>query len=370
MNANANTIAMEGFVEAPVERTGAGLRLDRTRMVSDTRRPADEGLAPLPTRPPGRSWGWIPKAALAVVLLGALLWGGVRWWDHARTWVSTDNAFVAGHIHTVSSRIAGTVGEVLVVENQYVEAGAVLARLDRRDLEVQRERALAKVSQACAQAAQARAQVAREEALATKARLDFERAGKLFQGNDGAISRQEFDAARAAFEAAAGGLNATGSAVAAADSLVRAAEAELAEVELQLGYTELRAPAAGRVGRRNIEVGHRVQPGQSLLAIVQPEVWVTANFKETQLERLHANQPVVVRLDSFPGREFTGRVESLAPASGGQFALLPPDNATGNFTKVVQRVPVKIVLDRPGVEGLDGRIVPGLSAVVSVHVAR
>lgn len=155
---------------------------------------------------------------------------------------------------------------------------------------------------------------------------------------------------------------------AAAQAQVKAVNAQLKDVELQLSYAEILAPAAGRVGRKNVEVGNRVQPGQSLLAIVQPKVWVMANFKETQLRDLQPGQAVRLRVDGFPGREFTGRVENLAPASGAQFALLPPDNATGNFTKIVQRVPVKIVFDDESVRDFAGRIVPGMSVEVKVKV--
>jgi membrane fusion protein (multidrug efflux system) len=295
-------------------------------------------------------------------------YGGWCWWDYASSWVATDNAYVSGHVHTVSARIAGTVSEVPVSENQTVEAGTVLARLDPNDLKVQREKANAALAQAEAQLAQARAQVSHEAAMAGKAQLDFDRADKLFHDRTGAISTQEFDAAQTTLAAANGALDGTKALVLAAEAQVKAAAAQLKDVELQLSYTEILAPTAGRVGRKNVEVGNRVQPGQALLAIVQPEVWVTANFKETQLQRLHPGQKVSLWVDSFPGHKFAGTVESLAPASGAQFALLPPDNATGNFTKIVQRVPVKIVFEQGSVGDFAGRIVPGMSVVVKVNV--
>jgi membrane fusion protein, multidrug efflux system len=271
---------------------------------------------------------------------------------------------------------------VLVEENQVVEAGKLLARLDARDFEVKRQQGLAQVAQAQAQLqqakaqiAQARAQVTREQAQATKAKQDFARAKALFQGVAGAISRQEFDAAQAgadaaqaALLAAEAALESTGALAVAAQAQEKVAQANLQEAELQLSYTDILAPAAGRIGKKNLETGNRVQPGQALLALVQPDVWVTANFKETQLDHLKPGQPVRLRLDAFPGRMFTGRVQSLAPASGAQFALLPPDNATGNFTRIVQRVPVKIVLDHQSTRDCQGRIVPGMSAVVQIRV--
>jgi membrane fusion protein, multidrug efflux system len=309
-------------------------------------------------------------------------WSALRWVDHIRTWVTTDNAYVAAHIHQVSSRVAGTVSEVLVEENQVVEAGQVLARLDARDFEVKRQQALAQVAQAEAhlqqaeaQAAQARAEVSREQAQATKAQQDLERAKALSQGAHGAISKQEFDAAQAAADAAQAALKVAGSglqsaeaATAAARAQQQVAQANLKDADLQLSYTEIRAPAAGRIGRKNLETGNRVQPGQALLALVQPDVWVEANFKETQLARLRPGQPVRLRVDAVPGRVFAGHVESLAPASGSQFALLPPDNATGNFIKIVQRVPVKITLDSQAAGDCEGRILPGMSTVVEVKV--
>jgi len=321
---------------------------------------------------------WLGAAALGTLAIYA----GCRWWQHARAWVRTDNAYLAAHIHQVSSRVAGNVQEVLVQENDFVNAGAVLARLDARDFEVRRQQAQAQAAQARAQLGQAQAQVslarahiAREQATLTKTQQDLERARTLSQGSAGAISKQEFDAAQAAAQAAQAGRQAAEAALESARSLAAAAkagelaaDANLKEAELQLGYTEIVAPAAGRIGCKNLERGNRVQPGQPLLALVQPAVWVVANFKETQLTRLRPGQPARLRLDSFPGRVFPGRIESLAPASGAQFALLPPDNATGNFTRIVQRVPVKIVFDSPALDDCQGRVMPGMSAIVEVKV--
>jgi membrane fusion protein, multidrug efflux system len=324
---------------------------------------------------------------LTLTLLGAALtiaaaWAGYRWVDYIRTWVKTDNAYVAAHIHQVSSRVAGTVSEVLVEENEFVETGRILARLDARDLEVKHQQALAQVAQANAhsqqaeaQVAQARAEVTRQQAQATKAQQDLERAKTLSQGSHEAISRQEFDAAQAAGAAAEAALKVAASALQSAEAATTAARAQqqlaqanLRDAELQLSYTDIRAPAAGRIGRKSLETGNRVQPGQALLALVQRDVWVTANFKETQLARLKPGLPVRLRVDALPGRVLVGHVESVAPASGSQFALLPPDNATGNFIKIVQRVPVKIALDPDGAGDCQSRMVPGMSAVVEVKV--
>ena len=176
------------------------------------------------------------------------------------------------------------------------------------------------------------------------------------------------DAAQASLKVAGSALQSAEAATAAARAQQQVAQADVKDTELQLSYTEIRAPAAGRIGRKNLETGNRVQPGQALLALVQPDVWVEANFKETQLARLKPGQPVRLRVDALPGRLLAGHVESLAPASGSQFALLPPDNATGNFIKIVQRVPVKIAVDRQDASDCEGRIVPGMSTLVEVKV--
>lgn len=348
---NGHAAEEAGFIAAPATRTTTGTTAPDAKVV----------LTPNRKRQATYGFGFVCIAA-------ALCAAGVWWWSYSHTWVSTNNAYVAGHIHTVSSRIAGNVTQVLVSDNQTVEAGQVLARLDANDLKVQREKAQAALAQANAQLAQVRAQVARDETVATKAEADFDRANKLFHDTNAALSKQEFDNAQAALDVSRATLNATKAAVLAAEAQVKAATAQLADVELQLSYTEITAPATGRVGRKNLEGGNRVQPGQSLLAIVQPDVWVTANFKETEITHLRSGQSVDVSVDGLPDQKLRARVESIAPASGAQFALLPPDNATGNFTKIVQRVPVKIVFEKASGPELAGRIVPGMSVNVKVNV--
>jgi membrane fusion protein (multidrug efflux system) len=153
---------------------------------------------------------------------------------------------------------------------------------------------------------------------------------------------------------------------AAASAAVAQSTAALADAELQLSYTVVKAPVSGRIGSKSVEVGQRVQVGQPLMAIVEDKLWVVANFKETQLEKIRANQPVELKIDSFPHHKFYGHVDSIAPGSGNEFALLPSDNATGNFTKIVQRVPVKILIDPESARGYEGLLSPGISVVVSV----
>lgn len=325
-----------------------------------------KAASPVAKAPP-RSRGLLSWSGLAVVVVLAG-YGAYRWWHEAQAWVVTDNAYVAGHIHQGSPRIAGTVTEVLVSENQTVTAGQVLARLDPADLQVRREQVRAAQTQAEAQLNQAQARVRGEEAAATKAQLDFDRADQLSHEANSVISKQELDNAKAALALAQAAVAAARAQATSAVAQVQVAAANLKEAELQLTYTEITAPAAGRIGRKNVETGNRVQPGQALLAIVSPEIWVVANFKETQLTHLRPGQSVKLSVDTFPGYIFAGRVESVAPASGAQFALLPPDNATGNFTKIVQRVPVKIVFEDAALQTFSDRIVPGMSAMVKVNV--
>ncbi|HEY9788822.1 MAG TPA: HlyD family secretion protein [Candidatus Obscuribacterales bacterium] len=144
------------------------------------------------------------------------------------------------------------------------------------------------------------------------------------------------------------------------------AKFDLKQAQLQLDYTNINAPVEGTIGRRSVEVGQRVEVGQALMSIVQPNPWITANFKETQLSKMKVGQPVEIRIDAFPGKVFTGKVDSFSPASGAKFSVLPPDNATGNFTKVVQRIPVKIVFDKDSVGAYASRISPGMSCVTTV----
>jgi membrane fusion protein (multidrug efflux system) len=142
----------------------------------------------------------------------------------------------------------------------------------------------------------------------------------------------------------------------------------LRDAQRELAHTRITAPTAGRIGNRNVETGNRVRAGQTLLALVEPQYWIVANFKETQLARMHAGQPVEITIDSMPGRTLHGVIDSLSPASGAEFALLPPDNATGNFNKVVQRVPVKITIDPATQRQIAGHLRLGLSVVVDVRV--
>ena len=352
--------------------------------------------APGSERASGPPWRLLAVAAL--VLTVALGFGGRLWW-HAKHFADTDNAFVSGHVLPVSTRVAGVVVDIAVQDNQTVRRGDVLLRLDAADAEVQIERltaqiaqadaavagAAAQIEQSLAQAAAARAQVLQAQATLARAELDAARNLRLFSGELRAVSQQEVDASNAAKSVAQAELSARRAAAAAAEQAIRSVKAgresaiaqrsvlaaQRKEAQLQLSYVQLLAPADGRVGKRTVELGQRVQPGQQLLAVVDSTVWITANFKETQVAQMQRGQSATVELDAFPGQPLRAKVESFAPASGATFSLLPPDNATGNFTKIVQRVPVKLVFDEPtpGAAGdLRARLVPGMSANVSVDL--
>lgn len=353
-----------------------------------------------------RSW-WKPSlgALAGAALLGWL--GHVAW--HGYHYQETDDAYITGHIHQVSPQLDGQVKEVLIADNQTVQAGDVLVRLDPLQSELLLKKAQAALAQARANADEARAatgqadaqlaeaharveqaaaQLAQTDAQLQIAQLNFNRNEQLF-AKGGVTSQADVDTTRSAFHAAqaaqaANQANATaaqsavGSAeaaqnstralVAAADASVAVAEAAVRDAERQLSYTTILAPAAGRIGNKSVEVGNRVVAGQTLFALAAPESWIVANFKETQLARMQPGQEVEFSVDALPGRTLRGKVDSIAPASGAQFALLPPDNATGNFNKVVQRVPVKIVLDEASRAELGDRLRLGLSVIVNVRV--
>jgi membrane fusion protein (multidrug efflux system) len=214
------------------------------------------------------------------------------------------------------------------------------------------------VQQARARLAQAKQGVARSQAQLAQAQEGVAGAQAKLTASRGGLqqakaSGQQTQVNRAQYQAA--------------QAAIAQAEASLKDAQLQLSYTNIVAPTSGRIGRKTVEVGQRVQPGSPLMAIVGNDYWVTANFKETQMEDIKPGEKVEVELDAFPHHKFVGRVDSISPASGSQFALLPPDNATGNFTKVVQRIPVKITLDSQSIKGYESRITPGMSAVVSVE---
>jgi membrane fusion protein (multidrug efflux system) len=319
---------------------------------------------------------WILGAVVGAILL--VLGGRALW--YASTHVSTDDAQVDGHITPILPRIGGFVASVRIRDNQAVKAGDTLVTLDDRDYRARLAQtdadlaaliatvgsrkdvgqAVAQLDQARAAAAAAAANVTQAEANAERASSDLERYRMLAARN--IVSRQQLDAAEAASRAdsalllaAQRNASAAGEQVTAATAALRAAAARVAAARavrdlaaLQVSYTVVTAPVSGVVSKKSVEVGQLVQPGQPLMAIVPlDDVWVVANLKETQIEHVEPGAPAEIKADAYPGRVFAGYVESLSPATGARFSLLPPDNATGNFTKIVQRIPVRVFLDAP-----------------------
>jgi membrane fusion protein, multidrug efflux system len=304
---------------------------------------------------------------------------------------STDDAFIDGYVTLISPRVPGQVARLAVTDNQEVKSGDVLVEIDPRDYETSLSQAKADLAAASSQANQARAQVSASEAkvaqvqaAVTAAEAEAQRANddlKRYQTVvSQAVSKSAIDLAQAQARSATANLVAAYSQTNAAEAevvlseagvetataAVQQAEAKLQQAELNLSYTKIIAPMDGRVTARTVQLGHNVQPGQALLALVPKDVWVTANFKETQLTYMKPGQPVELSVDAYPNKRFKGKVDSLQAGTGARFSLLPPENAVGNYIKVVQRVPVKIIFDEELPTNLD--IAPGMSVVPTVKI--
>ena len=327
----------------------------------------------------------------AILVAGAV--GGTLYWMHARNFASTDDAFIDGNISIISPRVAGVLTAVNTDDNAFVHTGDVLVQIDPRDYQVKLDQARAQQGNAAAQLEQAQAQQAVQQANYDQSGANVRVAeADLFQAdqdarrfraiNPQAITRQQLDNASAAQRSAQAKLDAQRQAVAGAAAQVKASQAQVdaaaaslkeAEVqtrnaELQLSYTRVVAPVDGRITKRSAMVGNYVSAGTPLLSLVPRDVWVTANFKETQLEGMRPGQPVDISLDAFPSTVFHGHVDSFQSGTGSAFSTLPAENATGNYVKVVQRVPVKIVFDNLDA-ATDGRLLaPGMSVVPSVRL--
>ncbi|MEL0167078.1 MAG: HlyD family secretion protein [Pseudomonadaceae bacterium] len=316
-----------------------------------------------------------------------------QWWFVSRYYEETDNAYVQGDITPVSSRLSAQVTEVLVDDNQAVVPGDLLVRLDARDFEIALAEASANLATRRAEQLQAQSRLTQQDSLIAAAsanvdaslaeqrrvELDIKRITPLRQSgyaSEEQLSnyRAQLEVARAQVSKAQADLQTQKLAkdtlaadIARLDAQIQVAEAAVKQAQLDLERTEIRAPIAGRVGQRNVRIGQNVSPGSNLLAVVpDTELWIKANFKETQISRMHEGLKAELVFDTFPDQPVTGTLQSLFPASGAQFSLLPPDNATGNFTKVVQRIPVKLVIDENS--SLAGLIRPGMSVHVKVDL--
>jgi membrane fusion protein, multidrug efflux system len=322
--------------------------------------------AAVPTSSGGRRR--TPLLIMGVVLL-ALLGFGVRRWIFGLSHVSTDDAQVDGHIIPILPKVGGFVNAVRVDENQRVKQGDTLVVLDDRDYKVRLAQAEADLAVALAgvsnraRVGQAEAQVEQAQANARKAHADLERLAPLAAQD--IVSKQQLDAAEASARATDAAVVAAEAALVGADARVAAARAARDQAALNLSYTRLTTPAAGVVSKKTVELGELVQAGQPLMSVVPLEdVWLTANMKETQIEDVKAGDPAEFTVDAYHGIVFRGHVESLSPATGARFSLLPPDNATGNFTKVVQRVPVRV---RPDTIDPAHPLRPGMSVDVTIQ---
>ena len=332
--------------------------------------------------------------AIALGVAAALGYGGYLW-RYRQAHVSTDDAYITGHIAPVSARVAGPVVAVLVDDNQDVKAGAVLVRLDPRDYEVALAQARAAVetargdlgnasatvpltsettesglrqAEAALGVAQHGNQVAEHDLEERRSALASKQAAVRSQAAAAAQAGQRVREARAAAASARSQLRQVTLKEADVDASrgrLAQAQANLEQAQLNLTYTTIRAPLDGRVTKKTVEVGQVVQPGQALLSIVDLDnLWVVANYKETELTDVRRGQRATVTVDTYPGVVFRARVDSVQAGSGAVFSLLPPENATGNFIKVVQRVPVKLVFEAG--ENSRHLLVPGMSVVPTI----
>jgi membrane fusion protein (multidrug efflux system) len=313
---------------------------------------------------------WSPvRIALALVLAAILFVAGYHFWNYLESYQDTDDAQIDGYLDPISSRISGTITAVYVDNNQSVKAGQPLVQLDPSDYQVALEQARAQLAQAQADLNSARQQyvsagatVREDEAQNYLAQRNAQRYSQLIKQQ--VVSQSEFDqydaTARVQDATVKRDQAAAGSAqrnIASKEAQVKQAQANLDQAGLNLSYTRITAPADGIIGNRSAQLGQRVQPSQSLMALTQHQFWVTANFKETQLERMRPGQPVTIYVDAL-GRDFKGRVENMPGATGSLYDLLPPENATGNYVKIVQRLPVRILFDN----GQDlSQLRPGMS---------
>ncbi|MDB5985187.1 MAG: HlyD family secretion protein [Nevskia sp.] len=331
------------------------------------------------------------RILVAVVVVIGLVVFGIHWWTSGRFMQSTDDAYVRADSSVITPRVGGEVLAVHVVDNQLVHQGDVLVEIDPRDYAARVANAQAAVASAQASLvanaaqlrlqqaniAEARANVAAAQADQVRSQKDWERAQQLVR--DGVATTQRLDTARAAFKSGEAAVARSDAALQATiqqvsslqadtdrlQAQIKAQAAMLQLAQLDLDATTLRAPIDGSVGDLAARVGERIGTGARLLTLVPLQaVYVEANYKETQLTRMRIGQSVSVKVDAFPGHGLRAHVDSVSPASGAEFALLPAQNATGNFTKIVQRVPVKIVLEAD--EPLRGQLRPGMSVVATV----
>ncbi len=419
---------------------------------------SDSGTVPVNVPVKKKANSFVTMAGASTVGLAVII-GGYFWWLQASSLEGTDDAYITGHVHQVSSRISGFVTKVAVDDNDHVKAGQLIVQIDPRDLQLSAASSKAAALKAKWQATEAQSntitdarkadsqefqarsavasaeaqinkakeslndaklgvtiaqtQIQQRQAELTRATSDYQRYSALVKDRavttqsyerakqDKEVAQANLDAARATYtqmlvkvkeseqslkdvqttiftahgaertaEAAKAETEASKNLIAVQKASAQQAEIEYQNALTQLSYTKVVAPISGTIGHKTVEVGQQIDRGQALMSIVSDEKWVVANFKETQLGRMHAGQEVDIKIDALSNKVFKGKVQSMSPASGAQFSMLPPDNASGNFTKVVQRIPVKIVFDADSVRGCENLLTPGMSVVADVHVKK
>ena len=329
---------------------------------------------------------------LGIILIGGIIFG-VKEYIYFSKHVDTDDAQIDGDISPVVARVGGYVDSIMFEENTHVNKGQLLVKIDPRDYQVKVEQAQAaqvgasagvnvgqsQISTTAANSSSARADVVSARARLDKVKKDYDRYANLVQ--DGSITRQQFDQAKADLEVAQANYSAANDKYKAAQEQVATSRSQLKVTntgvsqkqvdidyaKLQLSYTNVKSPASGVVAKKNVQVGQLVQAGQTLFSVVNDNsIYITANFKETQLNKIRNGLKVDLKVDAYPDLKLEGTVYNFSPATGAKFSLLPPDNATGNFVKVVQRLPVKIILN--GSKEDIAKLRPGMSVKTSIDI--
>jgi membrane fusion protein (multidrug efflux system) len=318
------------------------------------------------TSRPHQLWQRTPvKILLGVVVIAVVAGGVYYWWLGRGDTVSTSDAFVDTTMVNIAPRVAGQVIAVPVAANASVNTGTVLVRIDPTVYQAQLEQAKAQLTSAEAQVKQAEANSRSAEADARNANQQLQRSQTLRHDQSAVISQQQLDQAIAANNSAQAKVAAAAQSIDAAKAQVQVAQAAVHTASLNVDYTTIPAPQPGTIANLSVAVGDYVAPGQALMALVPKDLWVTANFKETAIDGIRPGQPATVAIDACGGRKVTGRVVSIQRGAGQAFQILPPENATGNFVKVVQRVPVRIALDAPPANCIIG---PGMSVEPSINL--
>lgn len=307
---------------------------------------------------------FIPLIVVGVILLAVAIVYNLQF-------ESTDDAYVENHMVQVAPKVGGQIVAVYVTDNQKVKAGDLVAEIDSADYVVKANQARAQYEKALAAQKVAKANYNAAQISINNAKADFERYQKLYK--TGAVSKQQLDMAQTKYESTQANLvNADENVMSPAQNKVADADIKMLKAmkdkaELDLSYTKIYAPQDGTVSGKKVEVGAYVQTGSPLFAIVPLDVWVVANFKENQVGKMKAGQPVDIKIDAYPNKVFKGKIDSIQRASGAKSSLFPPENAVGSFVKIVQRIPVKIVFDEV-IDANQYNIVPGMSVVPKVKV--